>query len=358
MPFLSFVVPIYKVNYDYLRFCADSILNQTLQDIELVLVDDGSPDDCGRICDEYAAKDARVRVVHKKNGGLSDARNAGTAVVTGEWVTYVDGDDWVETDFAAHFAQRLSERPAADVYIYSGYRDYATCTEECHPYYPDGTRFTTKEERESLQLACCRLFDKGKKEGLFIGSAWSKVYRTAYMRENNLQFTIVPYGEDSIFYFYSMEAAKCVEYVAYSIYHYRDTDGSMVNKYRVRADEEQDIYLSEIFGFAEKYQKSPAFVDDLYFRVLVAMQRCISQKFCHPDNPDSWWKRHRACRRHFSKEPYASLFRHIRFRPLNRNTKIKYILLRLHWYGLMNRSRNAYLSKHGRKHMRNEENGK
>ena len=97
MSTVSIIVPIYKVE-DYIRECIDSILAQTYPDFELILVDDGSPDICGRICDDYAKGDNRIKVVHKVNGGISSARNAGLEVAKGEWIMHVDGDDWIEPD--------------------------------------------------------------------------------------------------------------------------------------------------------------------------------------------------------------------------------------------------------------------
>lgn len=94
---VSVIVPIYKIP-EYLSCCIDSILAQTYPDFELILVDDGSPDDCGRICDEYAERDVRIKVIHKKNGGLTSARNAGLSEASGEWIMHVDGDDWIEPD--------------------------------------------------------------------------------------------------------------------------------------------------------------------------------------------------------------------------------------------------------------------
>lgn len=93
-PLISIIVPIYKVE-PYLRRCLDSIVNQTYTNLEIILVDDGSPDNCPQICDEYAAKDNRIVVIHKENGGLSDARNAGLDICRGEYVSFVDSDDWV-----------------------------------------------------------------------------------------------------------------------------------------------------------------------------------------------------------------------------------------------------------------------
>lgn len=92
---ISVIVPVYKVE-PHLRKCIDSILNQTYRNLEIILVDDGSPDNCGTICDEYAAMDERLKVIHKANGGLSDARNAGLDIMTGKYVAFVDSDDWIE----------------------------------------------------------------------------------------------------------------------------------------------------------------------------------------------------------------------------------------------------------------------
>lgn len=97
-PLISIIVPCYNVE-KYLRKCVDSIILQTYRNLEIILVDDGSPDNCGKICDEYAQEDKRIRVIHKKNGGLSDARNAAIDVAAGEYLTFVDSDDTVTQDY-------------------------------------------------------------------------------------------------------------------------------------------------------------------------------------------------------------------------------------------------------------------
>lgn len=96
-PKISVIIPVYKVE-PYLRGCLNSIVNQTYENLEIILVDDGSPDGCGAICDEYAARDRRIRVIHKTNGGVSSARNAGLRAAAGEWIGWVDSDDWIEPD--------------------------------------------------------------------------------------------------------------------------------------------------------------------------------------------------------------------------------------------------------------------
>ena len=95
---VSIIIPIYKVE-KYIRKCIDSVLKQTYNNIEIILVDDGSPDNCPSICDEYAKKDNRIKIIHKKNGGLSDARNYGLDIATGNWITFIDSDDYVTEDY-------------------------------------------------------------------------------------------------------------------------------------------------------------------------------------------------------------------------------------------------------------------
>ena len=97
MDLISVIVPVYKVE-DYLDRCVESIVNQTYWNLEIILVDDGSPDNCPAMCDDWAAKDSRIKVIHKENGGLSDARNAGMTVATGELMGLVDRDDWISPD--------------------------------------------------------------------------------------------------------------------------------------------------------------------------------------------------------------------------------------------------------------------
>ena len=108
---VSIIVPVYKVE-KYLRRCIDSVLNQTYKNIEVILVDDGSPDKCGKICDEYAKDNKRVKVFHKKNGGLSDARNYGLKKAQGQYIYFLDSDDWIETNTIAILAEKIIKTKA------------------------------------------------------------------------------------------------------------------------------------------------------------------------------------------------------------------------------------------------------
>lgn len=122
---VSVIVPIYKVE-QYLHRCVDSIIKQTYKNLEIILVDDGSPDKCGNICDEYATKDSRIKSIHKKNGGLSDARNYGMNYATGDFVLFVDSDDWLELEMIEVMINTAQEYNADIVQssFYYAYEDY------------------------------------------------------------------------------------------------------------------------------------------------------------------------------------------------------------------------------------------
>ena len=136
-PLISIIVPIYNVEV-YIRNCVDSILGQSYENIEIILVDDGSPDNCGDICDEYGSKDKRIKVIHKKNGGLSSARNAGIDIATGDYLGFIDSDDWIESDMYESLYTALTSHKA-DISV-------------CGRYIVEGSRITTISDSEKAEV--------------------------------------------------------------------------------------------------------------------------------------------------------------------------------------------------------------
>ena len=168
---ISVVVPVYKVE-DYLRRCVDSVLAQTYRDFELILVDDGSPDRCGQICDEYAARDGRIKVVHQENGGLSAARNAGLDVAQGEYVAFVDSDDYCHPEMLKVLYEKIVQYNA-DVAV-SGFKTVDLKGKEIDfkPYLPE------KEEIINGKDALKRLVMEGSLRSV----AWNKLYKRALFK--------------------------------------------------------------------------------------------------------------------------------------------------------------------------------
>ena len=298
-------------------------------------MDDGSPEEWVVKCDSFRSLDERIKVFHKKNGGLSDARNFGLNKAESEWITFVDGDDWIDLDFLESFMDRINcETELSDIYFYSGYRNYPGKEVVKVPHFPDGTVFRSDEEREELQTRCftTHVVKGGNIQGITISSGCMKVYNVNFLKMNKLLFPIVPYDEDSLFYLDSIEKASSIEYVSKAVYHYRFTEGSIVNRYRPNSVQEQEMYLGYIFDFARCNGKTQAFMDKVYMRVMTSMLLLIKNHFFHSENPNGFFRRHRSCVACFRQEPYRTALRKLRIGELRRNAQIKLILLRLHLY--------------------------
>ena len=161
---LSIIIPVYRTE-DTLDRCVESVLRQDHPDMEVILVDDGSPDRCPAYCDDWAAKDRRIRVVHKVNGGLSDARNAGIDIATGDYVTFVDSDDYLAGDTYGPLMQRLEQQPDIDILEYPVYVHYGSPRQHLTDFLPG----TTYHDMETYWLdgrayqhtyACNKIFRK------------------------------------------------------------------------------------------------------------------------------------------------------------------------------------------------------
>lgn len=164
MPKISVIVPVYNVE-KYIKRCIDSILNQTFNEFELILVDDGSPDNCGAICDEYAKRDNRVHVIHQKNGGLSAARNSGIAWALeksdSEWISFIDSDDWVHPDYLLFLYKAVMETNLnvglCKLKIVNGINDF---NKENGDYYSISPQDLLYKDRGNTVAACGKLYKK------------------------------------------------------------------------------------------------------------------------------------------------------------------------------------------------------
>lgn len=209
---ISVIVPVYKTE-PYLGKCIDSILAQTHQDLEVILVDDGSPDHSGSICDEYAARDPRVKVVHKENGGLSDARNAGMKVMTGQYVGFVDSDDWIEPQMYGTLLELL-HRFDADM-AFGGVADDLE---------RGGIVTTVKTSNygqtpfaEDIPAAMRRYFHGS-------WAAWDKLYRVELFRD--LAYPKGEINEDEAIVLPLLDRCRRVCYTSEVFYHYLRREGN------------------------------------------------------------------------------------------------------------------------------------
>lgn len=192
-PAVSVVIPVYNVEA-YLRECVDSVLNQTMQDFEIILVDDGATDSSGMICDQYGRQDSRIRVIHQPNGGLSAARNTGLDAAAGTYVYFLDSDDYIVPHALEHLVN-LAEREAADVVFFDASVFFTDCEPDPKVYrYERSREYTAKNGRQML----LELLDTEE----YRTAVPLMLFRREYMTGQKLRFRPGILHEDELFTFY------------------------------------------------------------------------------------------------------------------------------------------------------------
>lgn len=224
-PKVSIIVPMYKVE-KYIRNCVESLMGQTLVDIEIVLVDDGSPDTCGEIADAYARKDARIKVIHQQNSGLGPARNSGMAASSGEYVGFVDGDDWVAADMYQKL-YGIAVETGADIVVggHSVMRDGNVVKEFHHP-------LAGKVEQEPNEIDAIRKQLYGhavgdKQTESFPVTVCTNLYKKTFVKDNHLRFKEIM-SEDTIFNLMAYKCAKKISFTNGVDYCYRKDGQSSI----------------------------------------------------------------------------------------------------------------------------------
>ncbi|MCD7809092.1 MAG: glycosyltransferase [Erysipelotrichaceae bacterium] len=268
---VSIIVPIYKVEA-YLERCVSSLMNQTLKNIEIILVDDGSPDNCPYLCDSFEKKDKRVKVVHKTNGGLSSARNAGMTIASGKYIGFVDSDDDIEldmyermfeiavkyqTDFVmCDYIRRLSDGNSyhKSLNIEPGYYDKNKIIKHIYP-----------------KLIMNNDIDYGP-----LLSVWHCLYNRKFLEDNHLCFDEdVKWSEDNIF---SSKVGYCANNFYYmkdvSLYHYYQNENTITTSYRKGAWDVYKLmnnYIHQYFDSISEYD----FTNQMYLHLIYYASNCI-----------------------------------------------------------------------------------
>lgn len=235
-PLISIIVPIYKVE-KYLKECVDSVLKQTFTDFELILVDDGSPDNCGKICDEYAKQDSRIKVIHKLNGGLVSARQAGTELAVGDYIVCLDGDDYLSSIYCEKIASVVAKY-SSDIVMFGAV--YTAKDDEKYVYPQEKEGFYNNKDIEKF----FSYLIEDKKGKYFSPSIWNKVYKRKLYTE--LQLCIdkkIKIGEDHCLTKPCLYKANSLYVINECLYYYRQNQFSMTKNKSV-----YDLYVPKLIA--------------------------------------------------------------------------------------------------------------
>ena len=226
---VSVIIPIYKVE-KYLKQCVDSVLEQTYSDLQIILVDDGSPDRCGEICDQYKAMDARIQVIHKKNGGLGYARNSGLEIAEGNYVIFIDSDDWIEKNHIEKLVA-VAERTQADVVIHG----FKKVNDEKEVLFVSKTIKIGEflDVKKDILYPMIAAGSNQKEDTTLPVAAWCKMYRLSIIQDNELLFPSERecISEDIMFNFVFYPYCEKAVIIEENGYNYRYNPNSISNNY-------------------------------------------------------------------------------------------------------------------------------
>ena len=299
MPRISVIVPVYNVER-YLTKCLDSLVGQTLQDLEIIVVNDGSTDGSAAIIDRYRSRDGRVLVVERPNAGVSSARNAGMARASGEFTAFVDADDWVSAEMFETLIGEADEAQA-DIVMCTYMREYENRSLEKHFDRPERVQYSPAETR-SVML--CRLVgplgkELARPENMdSFGTAWGKVYRSSLLKEHDLRFvdTVEIGNEDGLFNMEAFAVARKTVFIRKALYHYRrDNAGSFTSAYRPHLQHQWERLFRRIGKFIYENAFPTEFWEALSNRRAICLFG-LAKNVIHNVNDKGFFSRYRKIR--------------------------------------------------------------
>ena len=260
-PSLSIVVPVYNTE-KYLRRCMDSIMNQTLKDIEIIIVDDGSKEECAVLCDEISKTDSRIKVVHKENGGLGVARNTGLELATGEYIGFVDSDDYVEPMMYETLYNAAKKHDAdlclSGISFVGGNMFSESGGDIKKSYFEEDTVFE-KEDTKKLLLGVVGALPNEPDDSRYGVSVCKNIFKTSVIRERKLEFLSERkiLSEDTLFMVDFIKSSQSAVGVPDSYYCYCRNEDSLSKSYN-----------------KERFEKSIVFLDELEKRIADTIEKC------------------------------------------------------------------------------------
>lgn len=310
----SIVVPCYNVER-YLSVCIESLCKQTLTDIEIILVDDGSSDNSGKICDEWAERDSRIKVMHKPNGGVSAARNDGMTIANGEYIIFCDSDDWLpENALEALYNEGISTN--ADVIIgdvYQSLDDKDTLARfYAKPFVTSERTFINEMIQADFYKTYCPMpAETGPAFGY--GGPWNKAVKLNMLRDNGIKFDVRVKGifDDIIYTAHILANAKTVAYITTPVYYYRLIPMSITRSFKANAPEINNAIFKSWEEFIAKFDRYGMFSKPYYAVVIRRFAEILPVYFFSEKNSKSLKEKLAEMKTMLHTEPYKTAIKEV-----------------------------------------------
>ena len=278
------IVPFYNIEQKVFDKCIESILHQTLRELEILIIDDGSDDEYASICDRFTEIDDRISVIHKKNEGVSTCRNYGIEEASGDWIAFVDGDDWLESNYLEKLIS-VGELNKSDIVLCDCYIDYEHNSVK-NRFFSDDILDSTivGKDRFILQFWCTRIYEKNL-SSTDSGAPWAKIYRREFILRENIRFDIeLRRMQDNVFNVFAYEAADKIFYFSENLYHYRKSNNSGFTRFNPNIF----LYYCRVFDYYEDYiirnNKSENYYKALDYKIIFSMYVILKIDLANENN--------------------------------------------------------------------------
>lgn len=322
---ISIIVPVYNVE-KYLEKSLTSFVNQTMKDIEIIIVDDGSPDESYKIYNRFSEKDARIKIIRKANAGVSEARNTGLENATGEFVMFADPDDWMELN-ACEALYAEQQRTDADLVV----ADVIVVTNgqpEAHHIFREA--FVTEDRQWIMdyQKACIGYsynpMPAGKWKTPGLGSPWNKLFRRSLIEEKRLRFDPYVNGiyDDNLFTLHYLLHSQKLAYIQVPVYHFQIISDSITQAYKPNTLETNRRIFERINDFLLETGRQDYFEEALYVYIIRRLSKSLNVYFFSPRNETPIKQRLAELKQTLRSEPYQTAIRKVDMNRLLNNHKV------------------------------------
>lgn len=277
----SIIIPVYKVPTNLLHRSITSVINQYYENLDIIIVDDGSPDECPKICDEYATQDSRIRVIHQSNGGLSVVRNVGVQVARGEWVSFVDGDDWIEPSTYSEAARMIKEHGEnVDIVAWDCMADFSNTPKRNH-FFGENCKHRFWTDKIEMIDTMLPLYHTASFRYAIFDVTWARAYRRSTLVDNDVwNIPGLKRAQDLVFGLEVFEYAKGMYYEDLPLYHYVLNPDAASRKFDKQIVEKMLAFCEALRAYVYKYHKGDAgFLQRMYVKMMPKIVECFSQYY-------------------------------------------------------------------------------
>lgn len=329
---ISIIIPVYNTKETYLKKCLQSIIDQTYLNLEILLIDDGSEEWCKASYEKLKEKDDRIKCIVQNNQGVSVARNNGIENASGNWIMFVDADDWLEPDCCQSFINRVQKEPNTEILIGKPFLNKEEKEQKVQNTYNEDKIIATPEERKELLIS---ILDDNKSKYHYVESVWSKLFHKEFLLKNNISFQEnLRIGEDCLFTYKAYNKAKKIYYINKSIYHYRINETSISNAFNSNLIKDYNKFLS---CFENLFQQDDIlYLEEEYISFgCKQIIRFIKKYYANPNNPKSYKELKKELTELICTYPYKNFLTKVNLKPFPMKNKMILVLLKKNLFPIL-----------------------